>query len=76
MVLIRKNKRGVSHLNQIWMKKTLVNTLMYILTKKNWFQTVYYLKQIKIFIEMVISMAVDCKNMEIYGKSDGRQRKD
>ena len=27
------------------------------------------------FIEMVISVAVDCKSMEIYGNSDSRQGK-
>ena len=31
---------------------------------------VKYLKQINIFIEMVIRVAIDCKSMEIYGKSD------
>ena len=33
------------------------------------------MKQINIFLEMVISVAVYCKSMEIYGKSDSRQGK-
>ena len=55
--------------------KNLAQNINIYFNKKNLFQTVEYLKQINIFIEMVISVAVDCKSMEMYGKSDSRQGK-
>ena len=49
------------NLNVYFNKKLISNCIIFETNKK--------------FIEMVISMAVYCKSMEIYGKSDSRQGK-
>ena len=51
MVLIRKNKNGVPHLNQI-----------YILIKNKKLISYCIIFEANILIEMVICMGVDCKS--------------
>ena len=61
MLLIRKNKSSVLHLNQIWILKALVRTLTCILIEV--LLSNYIIFETNIFIEMVIRVAVACKSM-------------
>ena len=63
-----RHERVKSNLNI----ESLVKTLTYILIKKLISNCITFTN---VFIEMVISVAVDCKSMEIHGKSDSRQGK-
>ena len=74
MVLIIKKERCFTFKSNLNLKNLGQNLNVYF-NKKYLFQTEQYLKQINLFIEMVISVAVDCKSMEMYDKSDSRQGK-